>query len=52
MTTLPERGKGGRGVVVYGGSRVDHVAMTFLDEGFLYALLRNRSGFSEASGTL
>jgi hypothetical protein len=35
-----------------GGSRVDHAAMAFRTRDSYIALLRNRSGFTEASGTL
>jgi hypothetical protein len=47
--------KGARAVgelSVLGGSRVDHAAMAFQTGDSYIALLRNRSGFSEASGTL
>jgi hypothetical protein len=52
MTTLPERGKGSRGAMVEGGSRVDLAVMTFQMRDSYIALLRNCGGFSEASGTL
>ena len=51
MTTLPERGKGSRGVVSVGRSLVDFAAMAVRQEPCL-ELSINCSGFSEASGTL
>jgi hypothetical protein len=52
MTTLPERGKGSRGVVSVGRSLVDFVAMAVKRGIPALELPRNCSGFSEASGTL
>jgi hypothetical protein len=53
MTTLPERGKGSRGVVSVGrGPRVDFAAMAVRRGISALELPINCSGFSEASGTL
>ena len=52
MTTLPERGKGSRGVVSVGRSLVDFAAMAVRQGILALDLPRNYSGFSEASGTL
>jgi hypothetical protein len=52
MTTLPERGKGSRGVVSVGRSLVDFAAMTVRRGTPALELPINCSGFSEASGTL
>ena len=52
MTTLPERGKGSRGVVSVGRSLVDFAAMAVRRGILASALPINCSGFSEASGTL
>jgi hypothetical protein len=52
MTTLPERGKGSRGVVGVGRSQVDFAAMAVRRGIPALGLPRNYSGFSEASGTL
>jgi hypothetical protein len=52
MTTLPERGKGSRGVVSVGRSLVDFAAMTVRRGIPALELPINCSGFSEASGTL
>ena len=52
MTTLPERGKGSRGVVSVGRSLVDFAAMAVLQGIPALELPINCSGFSEASGTL
>jgi hypothetical protein len=52
MTTLPERGKGSRGVVSVGRSLV-HFAVMAVRRGIpALELPINCSGFSEASGTL
>jgi hypothetical protein len=52
MTTLPERGKGSRGVVSVGRSLVDFAAMVIKRGIPALELPINCSGFSEASGTL
>jgi hypothetical protein len=52
MTTLPERGKGSRGVVSVGRSLVDFAAMSVSRGIPTLELAINYSGFSEASGTL
>jgi hypothetical protein len=52
MTTLPERGKGSRGVVSVGRSLVDFAAMAVRRGIPALELPINCSGFSEASGTL
>jgi hypothetical protein len=52
MTTLPERGKGSRGVVSVGWSLVDFAAMVVRRGTPAPELHINCSGFSEASGTL
>jgi hypothetical protein len=52
MTTLPERARAAEELPVYGGSQIDHAAMAFRTRDSYIALLRNRSRFSEASGTL
>jgi hypothetical protein len=52
MTTLPERGKGSRGVVCVGRSLVDFAAMAIRRGIPALELPINCSGFSEASGTL
>jgi hypothetical protein len=52
MTTLPERGKGSRGVVNVGGPWVDFAAMAVRRGTPALELPRNCSGFSQASGTL
>jgi hypothetical protein len=52
MTTLPERGKGSRGVVSVGRSLVDFAAMVARHGIPALELPINCSGFSEASGTL
>jgi hypothetical protein len=51
MTTLPERGKGSRGVVSVGRSLVDFVALAVRRGIPALELPINCSGFSEASGT-
>jgi hypothetical protein len=45
-------GKSSRGVVGIGRFPVDFAAMAFQTGDFYAVLLRNCSGFSEASGTL
>jgi hypothetical protein len=52
MTTLPERGKGSRGVVSVGRSLVDFAVMVVRRGTPALELPINCSGFSEASGTL
>jgi hypothetical protein len=52
MTTLPERGKGSRGMVTVGRSLVDFAAMAVRQGIPVLELPINCSGFSEASGTL
>jgi hypothetical protein len=52
MTTLPERGKGSRGVVSVRRSLVDFAAMAVRRGTPALELPINCSGFSEASGTL
>jgi hypothetical protein len=52
MTTLPERGKGSRGVVSVGRFLVDFAAMEVRRGIPALELPINCSGFSEASGTL
>jgi hypothetical protein len=52
MTTLPERGKGSRGVVNVGRSLVDFATMAVRRGIPALELPINCSGFSEASGTL
>ena len=52
MITLPERGKGSRGVVGVGRSLVDFAAMAVSRGTPALELSINCSGFSEASGTL
>jgi hypothetical protein len=52
MTTLPERGKGSRGVVSVGRSLVDFAAMAFRRGIPALELPINYTGFSEASRTL
>jgi hypothetical protein len=52
MTTLPEKGKGSRGVVSVGRPLVDFAAMAVRRGVPPLELPRNCSGFSEASGTL
>jgi hypothetical protein len=52
MTTLPERGKGSRGVVSVGRSLVDFATMVVRRGIPALELPINCSGFSEASGTL
>ena len=52
MTTLPERGKGNKGVVSEGGPWVDFAAMTVRRGVPALELPINCIGFSEASGTL
>jgi hypothetical protein len=52
MTTLPERGKGSRGVVSVGMSLVDFAAMVVRQGIPALELPVNCNGFSEASGTL
>jgi hypothetical protein len=52
MTTLPERGKGSRGVVSVVMSSVDFAAMAVRRGIPALELPINYSGFSEASGTL
>jgi hypothetical protein len=48
---LPKGARAVEELLVYGGSRVDHATMAFRMRDSYIALLRNRSGFSEASGT-
>jgi hypothetical protein len=50
MITLPERGKGSRGVVSVGRSLVDFAAMTVSRGTPALELPINCSGFSEAKG--
>jgi nitrite reductase/ring-hydroxylating ferredoxin subunit len=50
--SYPKEARAVEELPVYGGSRVDHAAMAFRTRDSYTALLRNRSGFSEASGTL
>ena len=52
MTTLPERGKGSRGVVSVGRSLDYFAAMAVMRGIPALELPINCSGFSEASGTL
>jgi hypothetical protein len=52
MTTLPERGKGSRGVVSVGRSLVDFAAMAVRRGIPALELPINCSGFYKASGTL
>jgi len=52
MITLPEKGKGSRGVVSVGRSLVDFAAMAGRQAIPALELPINCSGFSEASGTL
>jgi hypothetical protein len=52
MTTLPERGKGSRGVVSVGRSLVDFAVMAVRRGIPALELPINCSRFSEASGTL
>jgi hypothetical protein len=52
MITLPERGKGSRGVVSVGRSLVDFAAMAVSRGTPALELPISCSGFSEASGTL
>jgi hypothetical protein len=52
MITLPERGKGSRGVVSVGRSLVDFAAMAASRGTPALEHPINCSGFSEASGTL
>jgi hypothetical protein len=52
MITLPERGKGSRGVVSVGSSSVDFAEMAVRRGIPALELPINCSGFSEASGTL
>ena len=52
MTTLPERGKGSRGVVSVGRSSIDFATMAVRRGIPALELSINCSGFSEASGTL
>jgi hypothetical protein len=52
MTTLPERGKGSRGVVSVGRSLVDFAVMAVWRGIPALELPINCSGFSEASGAL
>jgi hypothetical protein len=52
MTTLPERGKGNRGVVSVGKSLVDFATMAVRRGTPALELPVNFSGFSKASGTL
>jgi hypothetical protein len=52
MTTLPERGKGSRGVVSVGRSLVDFAAMSVRRGIPALELPINCSGFSDVSGTL
>jgi hypothetical protein len=52
MTTLPERGKGSRGVVSVGRSLADFAAMAVSRWIPTLELPINCSVFSEASGTL
>jgi hypothetical protein len=52
MITLPERGKGSRGVVRVGRSLVDFVAMAVSRGTPALEIPINCSGFSEASETL
>jgi hypothetical protein len=52
MITLPKRGKGSRGVVSVGRSLVDFATMAVSRGTPALELPINRSGFSEASGTL
>jgi hypothetical protein len=51
-STLPERGKGGRGVVGVGRFSDWSWCDDFSEGDSYIAPLRNRSGFSKASGTL
>jgi hypothetical protein len=52
MTTLPERGNSGRGVVSVGRSLGDFAAMAVRRGIPILELPRNCSGFFKASGTL